>query len=386
MEISTQGAYGSDQISSVDYLEKDKTQRQTYNRAVSAFGIECPIIREGDDIVSIVLDSLDENGYHPNDADVIGITESVVARSLGKYVTIDQVAESVSQILCKNNCKIQPTVTVYMPIYSRNRFAMILKGIARAAYQIVFVMPNVDEVGNVSKNHMFTNVNYEQYYAQICKEEDCGIYPTIYTSDSDYALGYFHDKNMDSDLIIDCRMHPTSIEYLRSQGVKTPYITLFDICSEYSEWGVLGSNKSTEERLKLFPSTKDCDNICEKLKSEIWEKYGVDVIVCVYGDGCFKDPVAGIWEFADPVTMPGYTDGGLLLSTPNEIKMKALIDQNKDNNTVRKEMMKRDTGLGKMSSMGTTPRKRRDLLASLMDLVSGSGDRATPVVVVRNYF
>jgi hypothetical protein len=378
------------QNSKVSFEEKDSTAQKKYNRAVTAFGVECPIIREGDDIVSVVVGSLQQSGYIPFDMDVIGVTESVVARSLGNYVTIDQIAESVTTILCKNGTKIHPTIVVYMPIYSRNRFAMILKGIARVAYKIVFVMPSIDEVGNVSKNHPFTGVDYEKYYAEICASEDCEVYPTIYKTESEYGIGYFHDDNMVPDLVIDCRMHPDKSQDQRFQqyGMDTPYITLNDIYKEYSEWGLLGSNKSTEERLKLFPSSEDCIRVCGEIRDKIKEKYDVNVIACVYGDGCFKDPVAGIWEFADPITMPGFSeDGHLLATSPNELKMKALIDQNMDNSEVEKALMNgTENAYKNMDSMGTTPRLRRDLLASLMDLISGSGDRATPVVVVQNYF
>lgn len=378
------------QNSKVSFEEKDSTAQKKYNRAVTAFGVECPIIREGDDIVSVVVDSLQQSGYIPSNMDVIGVTESVVARSLGNYVTIDQIAESVNKILFENGAKIQPTVVVYMPIYSRNRFAMILKGIARAAHKIVFVMPSIDEVGNVSTKHPFTGVNYEKYYAEICASEDCEVYPTIFKAESEYLIGFFHIDNMDPDLVIDCRMHPykEQNERFKNYGMDAPYITLMDICKEYSEWGLLGSNKSTEERLKLFPSSEDCIRVCGEIRDKIKEKYGVNVIACVYGDGCFKDPVAGIWEFADPVTMPGFSeDDHLLVTSPNELKMKALIDQMTDDSDVEDAMRKgTENKYDNMKTMGTTPRLRRDLLASLMDLISGSGDRATPVVVVRNYF
>ena len=226
------------QNSKVSFEEKDSTAQKKYNRAVTVFGVECPIIREGDDIVSVVVDSLQQSGYIPSNMDVIGVTESVVARSLGNYVTIDQIAESVNKILCENWTKIQPKVVVYIPIYSRNRFAMILKGIARAAHKIVFVMPSIDEVGNVSTKHPFTGVDYEKYYAEICASEDCEVYPTIYKTESEYEIGFFfHDDNMDPDLIIDCRMHPDKEHDKRFQkyGMDIPYITLMDICKEYSE-------------------------------------------------------------------------------------------------------------------------------------------------------
>lgn len=381
--IRIQGTTPVGQNSKVDFTEREAKPDQCYGKAVSAFGIKCPIIREGDPLCSIVVDSVISSSVDLEDGDIIGITESVVARSLGVYATIDDVAKDVERILHENgvsgNAKETATVAVYMPIYSRNRFAMILKGIARAVHNIVFVMPDIDEVGNVSKNHPFTGMDYEKYYAEICAAEGCDIHSHIYTDGLAFCTDAWHGT-LDIDLVIDCRMHPT-----RWNDPKVPTITLKDICKDKSDWGLLGSNKSTEERLKLFPSPRMCQGFCRAVKSKIKIHTGVDVAVCVYGDGCFKDPVTGIWEFADPVTMPGFTDADLFISTPNEVKMKALIDQSESDDDVIRELQKKGDLFGKMGSMGTTPRLRRDLIASLMDLVSGSGDRATPVVVVKNY-
>ena len=164
-------------------------------------------------------------------------------------------------------------------------------------------------------------------------------------------------------------------------------VTLADVCKEFSpDWGVLGTNKSTEERLKLFPSKEVAQKVCDEVKVQIKKITGKDVIVCSYGDGCFKDPVGGIWEFADPVTMPAYTDKELIESTPNEIKLKAFIDDGTSEEEINKLIKEKKNLIGSMTSQGTTPRLYRDLLASLMDLTSGSGDRATPIVLIQNYF
>ena len=344
----------------------------------SAFGIRMPIIREGDDLVEIVVDAVLNSGLELRDRDVIGITESIVARCQGNYVTIDEVAEEIRQK--SDNAK---AIAVFKPIYSRNRFAMILKAIARAAGEKVYIkMPYFDEVGNVLRNHPFTGLNYDDYYKSIVESEGkkCEI---VY----DVVKGEYDQDFIDS-YEIDARMYSTTNnDEIRVDGCK-----LSDICADKCEYGLYGSNKASEEKLKLFPSKDYCQNLVDKVQGKIYIETGKKVEVMVYGDGCFKDPVGGIWEFADPVVSPGYTLG--LEGTPNEIKIKNFADDKyKDLNGVElEEAIKNEIKLkgkdlkGNMNSQGTTPRRYTDLLGSLMDLVSGSGDKGTPVVVVQGYF
>lgn len=330
------------------------------SKPVRVQGIECPIIREGDDIVSIVVNSIDKDLI--SDKAVIGITESVVARAAGQYITVDDIANDIIKKFGKD-----ATIEILKPIYSRNRFAIILKGIARAAKHLIFCMPKYDEVGNPNDVNPFTGVDIMAYYRQICESENC-------------ECDIFEDEKYMPTNIIYCGLHDYD---------KHPYFSLKDICSDVSpDWGVLGTNKSTEEKLKLFPSKAEAQRVCDEIKSLIYKQYGKDVIVCVYGDGCFKDPVGGIWEFADPITMPAYTDKELIESTPFELKLKNLIDENPSNEAIENKIAQKnaDTTITPMNRMGTTPRIYRDLLASLMDLTSGSGDRATPVVLINNYF
>jgi len=345
---------------------------------VKVQGIECPIIREGDNIVDIVVDSVlkevrDEiytavwRQYNINDKDIIGITESVVARAAGQYITVDDIAADIEKKFGKD-----ATICLINPIYSRNRFSLILKGIARAAAKVWITMPLYDEVGNPRGVNRFTGVNIEEYYKELCESENCEC-EIIYDTNKIWP------KN-----IIYCGLH----DYINPAWHRTATtFALNNICSDKSpDWGVLGTNKATEERLKLFPSKAECQRVCEAVKAKTKERTGKDVIVCVYGDGCFKDPVGGIWEFADPITMPGYTDKELLESTPNEYKLKYLIDTG----LPEEQIMAFTNNVSAVdytpNRMGTTPRLYRDLLASLMDLTSGSGDRATPVVLIQNYF
>lgn len=367
------------------------------NTGVISMGIKCPIIREGDDIASIVTNAVMEatavynNGYafsndEPywydiNNKDIIGITESIVARSQGNYATVDEIAADIRKVM--NNPE---TITLYNCIYSRNRFAMILKAIARAAGKKVRIyMPLKDEVGNVRSGHKFTGVNYDEYFKNIVESEgkECIIYP--------WEMGEFDAKDYYN--VINCCLH--NFEDVKKHLESDDRIfTLTDFCKDKCKYGLLGSNKSTEEKLKLFPNEKSALEVCNKVKSLIKEKLNKDVIVCVYGDGCFKDPVGGIWEFADPVSMPAYTDADIIESTPNEIKIKAFADdQFKDltgdelTAAVKDKIREKDSNLvGNMASQGTTPRLYRDLLASLMDLTSGSGDKGTPVILIKNYF
>lgn len=379
------------------------------NRARKIMGIECPIIREGDNLVDIVVDSvikaIDDGNYgfpfyDLQDKSIIGITESVVARAAGQYVTVDEIAADIEKKFGKN-----ATICLVNPIYSRNRFSMILKGIARAAKEVIIVMPEYDEVGNPRGVNRFTGINIEEYYKELCKGEGCEcLISSAVRSISPYYCQYNYIVcNLHNDTINDTldkvKSSIRSSVFHDVEGPLTDYdyecadnkvnnskiFTLADICSDKSpDWGLLGTNKATDERLKLFPSKAECQRVCEAVKSKIKEKTGKDVIVCIYGDGCFKDPVGGIWEFADPVSMPGYTDKEVVESTPNEVKLKSVIDSGFNDEQIH-GMINVHKNTNK-PHMGTTPRVYRDLLASLMDLTSGSGDRATPVVLVQNYF
>lgn len=350
-------------------------------KGVISRGIECPLIKEGDNIINIIVDAVleetakdwdqmsyggaaHEPGYYLHNKDIIGITESVVARALGQYVTIDEIAKDIEDKYGKD-----ATIAIIAPIYSRNRFSMILKGIARAAKELILVMPDFDEVGNPRGINPFTGVNIEEYYKSICTVEGCKC-----TINGEWSNDY---------KVLDCRLHTKQTP----KPTEQVYYHLDEICSHKSpDWGLLGTNKATENRLKLFPSVASGTKLCKIIKKNIKRKTGKDVIVCIYGDGCFRDPVGGIWEFADPVTMPAYTDWELMESTPNEIKLKAFIDEGKTEEEIKQMIAEKKDLVGSMSSQGTTPRVYRDLIASLMDLTSGSGDRGTPVVLIQNYF
>ena len=382
------------------------------NIGVKSIGIKLPILKEGDnlekEVVNAVLnatlldvrwetleDPTEKIGYSINkvkeydlhDKDVIGITESLVARLQGNYVTLDEIAEEIKTKY--NNPK---NIFILNPIYSRNRFSMILKALARAASDYVIItMPDHDEVGNPSGVNQFTGVDIESYYYDIIHEEGCNAQ---FIKDNYFNNGFtglcLPFDNEDS-LIIYCGLH-------NYKGIKEQYhiynnfITLADICSDKCEYGLLGSNKATEEKIKLFPNAVKATNLVYDIQNEILKKTGKKVEVMVYGDGCFKDPLGGIWEFADPVVSPAFTDG--LIGRPNEIKIKAFADDKfKDlskselTKAIKKEIKSKESNLvGNMASQGTTPRRYVDLLGSLMDLTSGSGDKGTPVVLVQNYF
>jgi len=336
---------------------------------VSSTGLIAPIIREGDDLCQIICDTVLNAIDNIEDRDIIGITESVVARAQGNYVTVDEVAEDIKK---KFNNPVR--LCVYKPIYSRNRFAMILKAIARAVKdRVILFMPNIDEVGNVLKNHPFTGLNYDEYYKSIVEAEGkkCEIWNVNEEAIGKYPL----------DCTLDCQIHKQNFT-----------MNLARICDDKCEYGLYGSNKSSEEVLKLFPDTAKAKQLVQDIQTYIYWKTGKKVEVMVYGDGCFKDPVGGIWEFADPVVSPAYTDG--LEGTPNEIKIKNFADDKyKDlsgeelNNAIKAEIRQKETNLkGNMASQGTTPRRYTDLLGSLMDLTSGSGDKGTPIIYVKRYF
>jgi len=355
----------------------------TKKYGVQSIGLIAPIIREGDSIVKIVSDTVLNSGIQIEDKDIIGITESVVARSLGNYVTIDEVAEDIKRVL--HNPKY-----VYLegPIYSRNRFALILKAFARAVKENVYIwMPDVDYVGNVAENHPFTGLNYRKYYKEIVESEgkkcfisnDRSDFINIWPDSSNTGPIRFPDEYK-----VNC--HNILYKYDKI------YHNLTDFCKDKCEWGLLGSNKVSEEKLKLFPDKVSSEMTVQLIQQYIALKTGKKVEVMVYGDGCFKDPIGGIWEFADPVVSPAYTDG--LEGTPNEVKIKNLADEKfKDlngeelNNAIKEEIKNKKKDLkGNMLSQGTTPRRITDLLGSLMDLTSGSGDKGTPIVYVKGYF
>ena len=378
------------------------------SNGVISRGIKAPMIKEGDDLVNIIVDSVinevknvtvthipyyidgvrafnteEHISYDINDKDIIGITESVIARASGQYISVDDIAADIEKKFGKD-----AELIVDSPIYSRNRFSMILKGIARAAKKIYFIMPPFDEVGNPSGVNPFTGVDIQKYYAEICSEENC---------ESEFGESVYevtkniNDYDIDNYGWIYCGLHNYN-EWKENHTGKIA--TLADVCKEFSpDWGVLGTNKSTEERLKLFPSKEVAQKVCDEVKAQIKKITGKDVIVMGYGDGCFKSPAisgvpgTSIWEFADPETSPAYTDKELLESSPNEIKLKAFIDGGMSEESILKFIDQKDKNLvGSMSSQGTTPRQYKDLLASLMDLTSGSGDRATPIVLIQNYF
>lgn len=381
-------------------------------------GVRCPIIKEGDDLVSIVTDSIilasKEENFPLNDRDVVAITESIVARAQGNYATVDQIATDV-----KNKVKSEK-IGVIFPILSRNRFAIILKGIAKGVKKIVLMLsyPS-DEVGNSlisydeldEKNidpykdvltleqyrnlfghnvHEFTGVDYVEYYMSIIKEMGAEV-EVIFANQAKTILNY-------ADSIITCDIHTRNRtkRILKNAGAKV-VLGLDDILtssvdgSGYNEkYGLLGSNKATEDKVKLFP--RDSQYLVEDIQKQLYEKTNKHFEVMVYGDGAFKDPQGKIWELADPVVSPFFTKG--LIGTPNELKLKFLADNDfKDlkgeelRMAIEKRIIEKEKDLvGKMISEGTTPRQLTDLIGSLCDLTSGSGDKGTPIVLVQGYF
>lgn len=381
-------------------------------------GVRCPIIKEGDDLVSIVTDSIilasEEENFPLNDRDVVAITESIVARAQGNYATVDQIATDV-----KDKVKSEK-IGVIFPILSRNRFAILLKGIAKGVKKIVLMLsyPS-DEVGNSlisydeldEKNidpykdvltleqyrnlfghnvHEFTGVDYVEYYMSIIKEMGAEV-EVIFANQAKTILNY-------ADSIITCDIHTRNRtkRILKNAGAKV-VLGLDDILtssvdgSGYNEkYGLLGSNKATEDKVKLFP--RDSQYLVEDIQKQLYEKTNKHFEVMVYGDGAFKDPQGKIWELADPVVSPFFTKG--LIGTPNELKLKFLADNDfKDlkgeelRMAIEKRIIEKEKDLvGKMISEGTTPRQLTDLIGSLCDLTSGSGDKGTPIVLVQGYF
>lgn len=375
---------------------------------VQSYGIKCPIIKEGDDIVNIVTNSVlmatstGEEYYDLEDGDIIGVTESVVARSAGLYVTVDEIADDIRKKFGENS-----TLALLEPIYSRNRFSMILKGIARACKKIVMYMPDTDEVGNPRGVNPFTGVNIEEYYRELCQKENCEFevlenLRTIPNDNPNLVHPGIDSIRYKIDGYIDCTLHNEGFSQygLHSWYCFYPLYTLKDICNDKNQdFGVLGTNKATEEKLKLFPTKEIANKVCKEISDNIKEIVGVNVRVCCFGDGCFHSPYisgkphSSINEFADPVSLCGMYPEEYFMSTPNEIKIKAFADdQFKDlsgkelEKAVQEEIKKKKGSLvGNMSSQGTTPRLRRDLVASLMDLCTGSGDRCTPITLIKNY-
>ncbi len=382
-------------------------------------GIRCPIIREGDDLAAIVTDSVlaaaESDGFELRDRDVIALTESIVARAQGNYASVQDIAADVKTKLGGG------TVGVIFPILSRNRFAICLRGIAMGAKKIVLMLsyPS-DEVGNelvsldkideagvnpysdiltlekyrqlfgVNK-HEFTGVDYVEYYCDLVRS--CGAeVEIIFANQAKAILDY-------ADHIINCDIHTRARtkRILLANGAKV-VCGLDDImnapingsgCNE--NYGLLGSNKSTEDKVKLFP--RECKGLVLDIQDRILKATGRHVEVMVYGDGAFKDPKGKIWELADPVVSPAFTDG--LIGTPNELKLKYLAD-NEYKDLSGEELKKAISAsikakdgsslVGNMAAQGTTPRQLTDLIGSLCDLTSGSGDKGTPVVLVQGYF
>lgn len=383
-----------------------------------ARGVRAPIIREGDDICQIVAESVINaslsEGFKLRERDVIAVTEAVVARSQGNYATIDDIANDIYSKFGEK------TIGVIFPILSRNRFAICLKGIAKKAKKIVLMLsyPS-DEVGNhlVSlddlddakvnpwtdvlseskyrelfgyKEHYFTGVDYVKYYRDLITSFGCEL-EIIFANDAKTILNY--TKNV---LCCDIHTRERTKRILKENGAELVY-GLDDILTKsisgsgYNEqYGLLGTNKATEDRVKLFP--RDCANVAKRIQNIILEKTGKHVEAMVYGDGAFKDPVGKIWELADPVVSPGYTEG--LIGQPNEVKLKYLADNDfadlkgeELKKAISEYIRKKDNNLkGQMVSQGTTPRRLTDLIGSLCDLTSGSGDKGTPIVLIQGYF
>ncbi|MDO4678481.1 MAG: coenzyme F420-0:L-glutamate ligase [Eubacteriales bacterium] len=381
-------------------------------------GIRCPIIREGDNLADIVVNSVleaaESEGFELRDRDVISVTESVVARAQGNYASVQNIADDVKAKLGGG------TVGVIFPILSRNRFAICLKGIAMGAKKVVLMLsyPS-DEVGNElvsldrldeanvnpysdvltleryrelfgENKHTFTGVDYVEYYSQIVKEAGAEV-EVIFANNPRAILPY-------AKHIINCDIHTRvrTKRILMAAGAEV-VCGLDGIlnasvngsgCNE--KYGLLGSNKSTEDTIKLFP--RECTDFVLDIQKQILDRTGKHVEVMVYGDGAFKDPVGKIWELADPVVSPAYTPG--LEGTPNEVKLKYLADNDfKDlsGEALRDAISKRikeksDNLVGDMASQGTTPRRLTDLIGSLCDLTSGSGDKGTPIILVQGYF
>ena len=383
-------------------------------------GIRCPIIREGDNLADIIVDSVllaaESEGFEIRDRDVIAATESIVARAQGNYASVDNIAKDVKNKLGGE------TIGIILPILSRNRFSICLKGMARGAKKVVLMLsyPS-DEVGNelVSQDkldaagvnpysdvldleryrelfgenkHRFTGVDYVQYYSDLIRNEGAEV-EVIFANHPQEILKY-------TKKVINCDIHSRerTKRLLKENGAEI-VCGMDDLlnspvngsgCNE--KYGLLGSNKSTEESVKLFPRTKECGELILEIQKCIFDKTGKHVEVMVYGDGAFKDPVGKIWELADPCVSVANTPG--LEGTPNEVKLKYLADndfrdlsgQELKEAISQRIKEKKDDLVGDMAAQGTTPRRLTDLIGSLCDLTSGSGDKGTPVILVQGYF
>ena len=384
-----------------------------------SMGLRAPIIREGDDLVEIVtgsiLEAMKEDGLTPRDRDVVAMTEAIVARAQGNYATTDDIAADV-----RSKFGGEP-VGVIFPILSRNRFAICLRGIAKGCKKIVLMLSYpADEVGNhlidwdlmdahnvdpyrdvLSEDryrelfgyikHPFTGVDYVEYYSELIRS--CGTeVEIIFANDPRAILSY--TKN-----VLNCDIHTRARtkRLLKAAGAQCVY-GLDEIMDKpingsgyTAKYGLLGSNKSTDDKVKLFP--RDCQDLVEDIQSRLMELTGKHIEVMVYGDGAFKDPVGKIWELADPVVSPAYTPG--LEGTPNELKLKYLADNDFAGlsgkalqDAIKNKIQQKDGSslVGNMAAQGTTPRRLTDLIGSLCDLTSGSGDKGTPIVYIQGYF
>lgn len=380
-------------------------------------GVRCPIIRQGDDLASSVVESLLEasqtDGFDFNDRDVVGITESIVARSQGNYASTDAISQDIKEKFGDH------TIGVIFPILSRNRFAVCLRGIAKGAKKIVLMLSYPrDEVGNElltldqldeagidpyaqvlsleeyrakfgENRHPFTDVDYVAYYQEIIEEAGAEV-EIIFANQAKAILDY-------TDHVLNCDIHSRkrTKRILEAKGATVYSLDQIlaksvDGSGYNSEYGLLGSNKSTEDSVKLFPH--DANEMVNAIQAVLKEKTGKHIEVMVYGDGAFKDPAGKIWELADPVVSPAYTSG--LEGTPNELKLKYLADNDFSDlsgdalkEAIASRIKSKDQSLvGKMESEGTTPRQLTDLLGSLCDLTSGSGDKGTPIILIQGYF
>ena len=381
-------------------------------------GVRAPIIREGDNIAEVaaasVMEAWKEAGIEPRDRDVVAVTESVVARAQGNYATLDQIAKDVREKTGGG------TVGVAFPILSRNRFSLLLRGMAMGCKKIVLLLsyPS-DEVGNGLVDwdkldeagvdpysdvltleqfrekfgaavHPFTGVDYIDFYSGIITDAGAEV-EVIFGNRVQTLCNY-------TDAVITCDIHTRarSKRLLKAAGARV-VLGLDDLLNKSvdgsgynAKYGLLGSNKSTEDKVKLFP--RECQDLVEAIQARILKESGKHVEVMVYGDGAFKDPVGKIWELADPVVSPAYTAG--LEGTPNELKLKYLADNDFAalsgealRDAIKGEIKKKDGSLvGKMAAQGTTPRRLTDLIGSLCDLTAGSGDKGTPIILIQGYF
>ena len=380
-------------------------------------GIRCPIFREGDDIGSIVVDTVlaaaESEGFEMHDRDVVAMTESIVARCQGNYASVDAIAKDVKNKLGGE------TIGIIWPILSRNRFAICLRGMAKGAKKVVLMLsyPS-DEVGNSlltldqideaginpysdvlteakyrelfgENKHEFTGVDYVKYYGDLIKEMGAEA-EIIFANHAEEILNYTNN-------VIACDIHTRARtkRILKAKGANVYGMdeilnTSIDGNGYNEKYGLLGSNKATEDSVKLFP--RDCQGLVEDVQKQFKEKTGKNIEVMIYGDGAFKDPQGKIWELADPVVSPAYTAG--LKGTPNELKLKYLADNDYADlkgdelkKAISEAIEAKDSDLvGNMASEGTTPRQLTDLIGSLCDLTSGSGDKGTPVILIQGYF